>query len=173
MAKKHKILMYVAEFYEDLELHYPKYRLIEAGKEVVIAGEEAGTVYKGKNGCPCKSDITFDQVNANDFDALVIPGGYAPDKLRINQKVLEITKQFNSQKKLIAFICHAGWIPVSAKILSGIKCTSYMTIKDDMINAGAQWSDMPVVVDQHFISSRFPDDLPSFCKAIVEYLSNK
>ncbi|MGE4574110.1 DJ-1/PfpI family protein, partial [Parachlamydia sp.] len=88
-------------------------------------------------------------------------------------KVLEITQQFHKQKKLIAFICHAGWIPISAKIINGIKCTSYISIKDDMVNAGVKWVDEAVVVDQHFISSRSPDDLPKFCPAIIEYLSKK
>ena len=110
---------------------------------------------------------------AEDFDALIIPGGYAPDKLRKLPRVLEITKKFHQQKKLIAYICHAGWIPVSAGIIDGVKCTSYMTIKDDMVNAGAKWVDEAVVIDQGIISSRFPDDLPKFCPAIIEHLSNQ
>lgn len=173
MSQKQKILMYVADEYEDLELQYPKYRLLEGGKEVVIAGEDKNRIYKGKNGYPCKSDLSFDEVIQEQYDALVIPGGYAPDKLRKISKVLEITRQFDRQKKLIAFICHAGWIPISANIIKGIKCTSYITIKDDMVNAGAHWLDESVVVDQHFISSRFPDDLPFFCPAILKYLSAK
>lgn len=166
-----KILIFVADEYEDLELHYPKCRLMEAGKKVVVAGEKKDNIYKSKHGYPCKSDVAFDDVRVDDFDALVIPGGYAPDKLRNIPKVLEITRKFHEQKKLIAFICHAGWVPASAKVIDGIKCTSYASIKDDMINAGGLWVDEPVVVDQHFISSRFPDDLPFFCPAILDYLS--
>lgn len=166
-----KVLMFVADMYEDLELQYPKYRLIEAGKQIVIAGENIEKEYKGKHGVPCKATTTFDSINVNDFAALVIPGGYAPDKLRRIPKVLEIVRAFDSQKKPIAFICHAGWILISSKVIKGIKCTSVSAIKDDMINAGANWVDEPVVSDQHFISSRTPDDLPQFCKTIVEKLS--
>lgn len=172
-SKKQKVLIFAADLYEDLELQYPKYRLREADKEVVIAGEKGNIVYKGVHGYPCKSDVSFADIDVKDFSALVIPGGYGPDTLRRNPKVLEITQQFNAQKKLIAFICHAGWVPISAKVIKGIKCTSYVAIKDDMINAGAKWTDAPVVIDKHFISSRFQDDLPHFCVAIVEYLANK
>jgi protease I len=173
MKGHQKILMFVGDEYEDLELQYPKYRFLEEGKEVIVAGEKKETVYKGKHGYPCKANAIFDEILVSEFSALVIPGGYAPDKLRKIPKVLEITRQFHEQKKLIGFICHAGWIPISAKILSGIKCTSSISIKDDMINAGAHWVDEPVVVDQHFISSRNPDDLPKFCPAIIKLLIKK
>lgn len=165
-----KLLILVADQYEDLELQYPKYRLIEAGYKIIIAGEKA-EVYKGKNSYPCKADKTLSEINVNEYLGLIIPGGYAPDKLRKIPKALEIVQQFNEQKKLIAFICHAGWLPISAKVIKGIRCTSYISIKDDMINAGAIWVDEPVVMDQHFISSRFPDDLPRFCPAIIDYLN--
>lgn len=170
-TKNQKILVFVADEYEDLELQYPKYRLIEGGKEVIIAGEKKDTQYKGKHGYPCKTNISFDEVDVADFAALIIPGGYAPDKLRRIPKVLEIAKQFNEQKKLIAFICHAGWVPISAQIIKGIKCTSFSAIKDDMVNAGCQWVDQAVVIDKNFISSRSPEDLPLFCPAILKYLS--
>ena len=168
--KQQKIVLFVADEYEDLELQYPKYRLRESGKQVVIAGEKKGVVYKGKHGYPCKADAVFEEIRVEEFDALVIPGGYAPDKLRKLSEVIEITQKFDQQKKLIAFICHAGWIPISAKVLKGIQCTSYIAIKDDIVNAGGKWVDEAVVVDQHFISSRFPDDLPAFCSAILRYL---
>lgn len=171
--KNQKILILVADEYEDMELQYPKYRMMEEGAKVMIAGEKAKEVYLGKKGYPCESQISFDQVNVDDYIALIIPGGYAPDKLRKIPKVLEIIRKFNEQKKLIAFICHAGWIPISANIIRGIKCTSYMAIKDDMVNAGAKWIDEPVVIDQNFISSRFPDDLPHFCSAIIHYLKEE
>lgn len=172
LLQNKKILLFVAPEYEDLELLYPKYRLIEEGAKIIIAGPDAKTVYKGKNGYPCQSDISVNEANVNDFAALIIPGGYAPDKLRKIPKVIELTQQFNEQKKLIAYICHAGWIPVSAKIIKGIRCTSYISIKDDMVNAGANWVDEAVVIDKNFISSRFPDDLPQFCPAIINYLKN-
>lgn len=166
-----KILILAADYYEDLELQYPKYRLIEEGATVVVAGAKAHETYKGKYGYLCKTDASFDKINVNDFDALIIPGGYAPDILRRLPEVLQITSEFKNQKKLIAFICHAGWVPISAKVLKGVKCTSHFSIKDDMVNAGANWIDESVVVDGHIISSRCPDDLPSFCRAIIKFLN--
>lgn len=173
VAENQKILVFVEQDYEDLELQYPKYRLVEAGAKVVIAGPKDKAIFKGKNGYPCQSDISFDDVHVAEFSGLIIPGGYAPDKLRKNTKVLEITKQFHDEGKLIAFICHAGWVPISAKVISGVRCTSYIAIKDDMINAGAHWVNESVVQDGHFISSRSPDDLPYFCPKIIQYLSEK
>ncbi len=168
-----RVLMFVDHVYEDLELWYPKLRLIEEGAEVVVAGPEAGKVYEGKNGYPCKSDVSYDTVDEKDFDGLVIPGGFAPDKLRRVAKVLELTKQFNTNKKLVAHICHAGWITISAKIMRGYKCTSTPGIKDDIENAGAIWVDEPLVIDRNMVSSRKPDDLPQFCKGIIEVLSKQ
>jgi protease I len=165
-----KILILLGEDFEDLELFYPKYRMTEAGAKVVVAGIKAGEKYKSKHEYPCQADISFDDVKVSDFSALIIPGGFAPDKLRKIPKVLEIVKQFNADKKLIAYICHAGWVLISAKVIEGVKCTSYDTLKDDMINAGANWVDEAVVVDRNIISSRRPDDLPVFCKAILKYL---
>lgn len=168
MMQNQKILIFVADDYEDLELQYPKYRFIEEGAKVVIAGEKKGETYRGKHGYPCKSDISFNEVQVNDYQALIIPGGYAPDKLRRYPKVIEITQQFNKQDKPIAFICHAGWVPISAGILKGAKCTSFFAIRDDMINAGAKWVDEAVVVDKNLISSRSPEDLPLFCLALIK-----
>jgi len=165
-----KILIFVEDTYEELELHYPRLRLTEAGHKVSIAGEKKDHIYTGKHGYPCKADIAFNEVQPKDFDALVIPGGYAPDRLRKYPKVLEITHAMYEQSKPIAFICHGGWVAVSAKILKGKRCTSYEAIKDDMQNAGANWVDEPAVVDGNLISSRFPPDLPDFCKAILAAL---
>jgi protease I len=164
------ILMFVDHVYEDLELLYPKYRLIEEGAKVIVAGPKAGEVYKGKHGYPCKSDVAISDMNEKDFTGLVIPGGFAPDQLRRDPKVLELTRQFHQSNKLVAHICHAGWIPISAKIVKGFKCTSTPGIKDDLINAGATWVDEAVVVDRNQITSRRPDDLPFFCQAIISFL---
>lgn len=164
-----KILLFVDDLYEDLELWYPKYRLIEEGAEVTVAGPEAKKVYKGKHGYPCKSDFSISSLSEKEFDALVIPGGFAPDQLRRSPKVKELTRQFHDSGKLIAFICHAGWIPISAGIVKGFRVTSTPGIMDDLINAGAVWVDEPVVTDRHFITSRRPDDLPEFCSEIVRY----
>ena len=172
MLEGKRILMFVDNVYEDLELWYPKLRLIEEGAEVIVAGPEADVVYMGKNGYPCISDDSIMNVSEEDFDGLVIPGGFAPDKLRRDPKVLQLTKSFNDSRKLIAHICHAGWITISAKIMKGYKCTSTPGIKDDIINAGANWVDEAVVIDRNMISSRRPDDLPLFCKDIIEFLNN-
>lgn len=170
-TKNQKVLILVADNYEDLELHYPRLRMLEAGKEVVIAGEKKGNIYKSKHGYECKATASFDSIYIDDFSGLIIPGGYAPDTLRAIPLVLDIVGQFHKQNKLIAFICHAGWVLVSAKLLKDIRCTSYHTMKDDMINAGAKWIDEPVVIDNNFISSRSPEDLPKFCPAILKFLS--
>lgn len=165
------ILIFVHEIYEDLELWYPKIRLEEAGFKTIVAGPEAGKVFSGKHGYPCKSDASYEDVQPDTFAGLVIPGGFAPDKLRRSDKVLDIVRKMDEAKKMIAFICHAGWVPISAKILKGRKATSVSAIKDDMENAGVSFSDAPVVVDGNLISSRTPSDLPDFCKAILKVLS--
>ena len=169
--KGKKILMFVDHVYEDLELWYPKLRLTEEGAEVIVAGPEAGVVYKGKNGYPCKSDAAIRDMTDSDFDGLVLAGGFAPDKLRRDPKVLELTRNMHKSGKPVAHICHAGWIPISAGIMRGFKCTSTSGIKDDLINAAAIWSDEPVVIDRNMVSSRRPDDLPEFCRAIIKLLA--
>ena len=165
-----RILFFAAPYYEDLELWYPKLRLEEAGCKVTVAGPKRGETYKGKNGYPCVSDAAIESVKSSDFAGLVIPGGFMPDKLRRDPKVLQLTRDFDKSRKMIAFICHAGWIPISAGILKGVRATSTPGIKDDMINAGAKWVDEPVVVDGHFISSRYPPDLPVFLPAMLKFL---
>jgi len=167
-----RFILFVEDEYEDLELWYPKIRLIEEGAETVVAGPEKGKLYRGKHGYPCKSDVSFDEVSPDSFDGIVIPGGYAPDKIRRHKKALDIVKKLNDSNKIVAFICHAGWVPISAGILKGRKATSVGAIKDDMVNAGVNWIDEAVVVDGNLISSRTPDDLPQFCKAIIEKASS-
>lgn len=164
--------MFSGEDYEDLELWYPKLRLIETGAEVVVAGPEANRQYKGKHGYPCTSNVAIDQVSVEAFDGLIVPGGFMPDKLRRDHRVLEIVRAFNVGKKLIAAICHGGWIPISAGVYRGIRVTGSLGIKDDLVNAGALWEDKPVVVDQNFVSSRKPDDLPDFCRGIIRVLGS-
>ncbi len=162
-----RILMFVGDDYEDLELWYPKLRLIEAGAHVTVAGPNTETVYRGKNGYPCKSDASIELMECDDFHGLVIPGGFMPDKLRRDEKVKSLTREFAESGKLVAAICHGGWIPISAGVYRGVRVTGSPGIKDDLINAGAVWEDAPVVVDRHFVSSRKPDDLPDFCRAII------
>lgn len=165
------ILALVDDLYEDLELWYPKIRLEEEGWRVVVAGPKAGTVYKGKHGYPCRADIDIGDVeNPLAYDALLVPGGFAPDKLRRDANVLNIVRVMHEAKRPIAFICHAGWILISADILRGRRATSTVGIRDDMRNAGAQWVDAPLVIDGNLISSRTPTDLPVFAAALVKAL---
>lgn len=165
-----KVLILVDDIYEDLEFWYPRIRLEEAGFRIIVAGPSAGHPYKGKHGYPCKSDIAFQDIKPSEFIGVIIPGGYAPDRMRRHKAVLDAVHAFDAAKKLVAFICHGGWVPCSAKIMKGRKVTSFSAIKDDIENAGAEWVDEPVVVDRNMISSRTPADLPVFLKAIVHYL---
>lgn len=166
-----KVLFFTGDIYEDLELWYPKLRLIEAGATVVLAGEQAGKIYAGKHSYPCKSDVSIDSVDPSAFDGLVVPGGFMPDKLRRDEAVLSIVHHFATAGKLVAAICHGGWIPISAGVYRGVQVTGSLGIKDDLVNAGALWLDAPVVIDRHFVSSRKPDDLPDFCRGCLEVLA--
>jgi protease I len=163
--------MFVGDDYEDLELWYPKLRLIEAGAHVTVAGPKGDTNYNGKHGYPCRSDAAIALMESDDFHGIVIPGGFMPDKLRREDKVKQLVLEFAESEKLVAAICHGGWIPISAGVYRGVRVTGSLGIKDDLVNAGAKWEDAPVVVDRNFVSSRKPDDLPDFCRAIVEVLS--
>ncbi len=170
MLKNKKIIIFAEKEFEDLELLYPKFRLIEEGAEVVVAGL-GEKQYKGKKGYPVDADGNILDYSPDDFDALVIPGGWAPDFLRRVTPVLDFVKKMHERKKVIAFICHAGWVPISAGILKGRKVTGVDAIKHDLVNAGATYLDQSVVVDGNLISSRRPPDLPDFCRAIIKALS--
>lgn len=165
-----KVIACVHDIFEDLELMYPVMRMQEEGIQVTLAGEQAGHVYLGKHGYPCKSEQAFKNLKSTDFDGILIPGGFAPDKLRRIPEVLKLVQEMDSQKKMIAFICHGGWVPISAKILKGKKATGTTAIKDDLENAGAIWVDASLVIEGNLISSRTPIDLPQFGKAIAEAL---
>jgi protease I len=168
----HRVLFFVGECYEDMELWYPLYRLQEAGAETVIAGQSIET-FSGKHGYPCTAEALIDSMQESQFTALVIPGGFMPDKLRRDPKVLDLCRQFNHSGKLIGMICHAGWIPISADILRGRTVTSTPGIKDDIVNAGATWKDEAVVTDGNFVSARRPADLPAFGAALTDYLQRQ
>lgn len=168
--KSRRVLIFVDDVYEDLELWYPKLRLEEAGIEVSVAGHKAGHTYSGKHGYPCRSDAEIRQMRSVDFDGVVLPGGFMPDKLRRDPGVLALVREFASAGKLVAAICHGGWIAISAGVYRGVRVTGSLGIKDDLINAGAHWEDAAVVVDRNFVSSRKPDDLPAFCRAVLEVL---
>jgi protease I len=165
-----KILIFTGNDFEDLELTYPRLRMIEAGFEVVLGAQEKDKTYTSKHGYPVKSDAALDDLDEADFAGLIVPGGWMPDKLRRDPKVLSLTKAFAANDKPIASICHGPWIDISAGIVRGVKYTSTPGIKDDLTNAGAIWSDAPVVVDGSRVSSRKPDDLPEFCKAFLKLL---
>jgi protease I len=164
------ILFFAGPLYEDLELWYPKIRLEEEGAKTVIAGTGEKT-YQGKRGYPLTADTSVDEITADRFDGLVIPGGYAPDIMRRSKKLLQLTREIYEAGKPVAFICHAGWVPISAGIVRGKRGTSVGAIKDDLVNAGLIWEDSPVVVDGNLISSRTPADLGVFCQAIIAALA--
>ncbi|MBI1347984.1 DJ-1/PfpI/YhbO family deglycase/protease [bacterium] len=164
------ILIFAGDDYEDLELWYPKLRLIEAGYSVVVAGPSAQAKYLGKHGYPCVTDAAISDMKASDFQGVLCPGGWMPDKLRRDPQVLALLKEFDASRKLIAAICHGGWMPISAGIYRGVKVTGSPGIKDDLVNAGATFVDQSVVVDGHHVTSRKPDDLPDFCRAMLEVL---
>lgn len=168
--KGKRVLFFAAPLYEDLELWYPRIRLEEEGATTVVAGLGEST-YQGKKGYPVTVDTSVDDVRPADFDALVIPGGYAPDIMRRSERLLEITREIFNAGKPVAFICHAGWVPISAGIVRGRRGTSVRAIKDDLVNAGLRWEDSPVVVDGNLISSRTPADLPDFMRALIKMLT--
>ncbi len=163
------ILFFAGPLYEDLELWYPKIRLEEEGARTVVAGTGEKS-YQGKRGYPLTVDTGVDQIQATSFDGLVIPGGYAPDIMRRSAKLLQLTREIYQAGKPVAFICHAGWVPISAGIVRGKRGTSVGAIKDDLVNAGMLWEDSPVVVDGNLISSRTPADLPDFMRALIAAL---
>ena len=170
MLHNKKVLIFAENYYEDLELWYPKIRLTEEGAKVIVAGTGEKT-YKGKNGYPLEVDGEVKDYKAKDFDAVIVPGGYAPDKLRRYKEVLNFVKEMYKSGKVVAAICHGPWVLVSAGILKGKKVTCVNVIKDDVINAGAQYFDQEVMVDGNIITSRKPDDLPAFCREIIKALS--
>jgi protease I len=161
------VLIFVGPDFEDRELFYPLYRFLEAGARVVVAGLGEKT-YKGKYGVPIEVNGNCEQFLNESFDAVVVPGGWAPDKIRAHQPALEIVKKAAREKAVIAAICHGGWVLASADIVRGRKVTSYKNIKDDLINAGAQWEDKEVVVDGNLVTSRTPADIPAFSRELIK-----
>jgi protease I len=166
-----RILIFVGDEYEDLELWYPKLRLEEAGAQVTLAGLEAGKTYHGKHSYPATSDAAIADMKADDFQGVVCAGGWMPDRIRRDSQALSLVRSFAQSRKLVAAICHGGWIPISAGVYSGVKVTGSPGIKDDLVNAGAVWEDAALVVDRHFVSSRKPADLPEFMAGVLRVLS--
>ncbi|MFN3653137.1 MAG: type 1 glutamine amidotransferase domain-containing protein [Armatimonadota bacterium] len=164
-----RVLIFAEDNYEDLELWYPKLRLIEAGVEVVVAGPREKS-YKSKHGYPVETDGNVADYRAADFDGVIVPGGFCPDRLRRYDEVLTFTREICEAGKLTAAVCHGGWVLVSARVLRGRRCTSVPAIKDDMINAGAEWVDEPCVTDGNLVTAQVPKDLPAFCREILAVL---
>ncbi|OQA03433.1 MAG: putative cysteine protease YraA [Planctomycetes bacterium ADurb.Bin401] len=165
-----KIAVLAEDHYETLELWYPYFRMKEEGFKTVIVGPGKKKDYTSKDKYPAPEEMKISDVKISDFDAVIIPGGYAPDMMRREKQIIEFVKNMFNAGKLVAYICHAGWIPASAGILKGKKATCFFSIKDDIINAGADYADKEVVVDGNLISSRQPDDLPAFCREIIKFL---
>ena len=169
MNENKKALMFIAPVVDEKELLYPYYRLQEAGYVVDVAGPKAQE-YKGKTGLAFEAGLAFKEAREADYAALVIPGGYAPDKMRTDPDALKLVKAFHAAGKPIGMICHAGWVAASAGVIKGVRLTSTRAIKDDLVNAGAKWEDSEVVVDQGFVTSRSPADLPAFMLALLKEL---
>ena len=167
-----RVVVLAGDDYEDLELWYPKLRLEEAGAVVTLASRDEPRTFLGKHGYPCRSDTTVAGLRAADFDGIILPGGWMPDALRRDRDVLALVRDFAAAGKLVAAICHGGWIAISAGVYRGVRVTGSPGIKDDLVNAGAQFEDAEVVVDRHFVSSRRPSDLPAFMAAVIGVLAD-
>ena len=162
----------VEDHYQVLEVWYPYLRLREEGITTVLVGPDKKG-YKSKEGYPAEAELSAKDARPDDFDAVIIPGGYAPDMLRRHQEINDFVRKMDTEKKLVAAICHGGWVLVSAGMLKGRKATGFFAIKDDLVNAGAEYLDKEVVVDANLITSRNPYDLPYFCKEIVRFLKKE
>lgn len=166
-----KIAILIEDAFEESELLYPYYRLKEEGYEVHLIGSEKDTIYKGSTGSyPMKSTHASKDVNASDYVGVVIPGGYSPDKMRRNSETIDFVKSIDKEDKMIAAICHGPWMLASCCDLKDRNVTSFYSIKDDLVNAGANYKDEEVVIDKNFITSRSPKDLPNWSKAIIKFL---
>jgi deglycase len=166
-----RIAILAENMYQEMELWVPYYRLKEEGADVKVVGAGGAKSYTSKHGYPVNVDVQAEQVKAVEFDAVIVPGGYAPDMMRRHASMVGLVREATQQGKVVAAICHAGWMLVSAGVLNGRKATSFFSIKDDLVAAGAKWVDEEVVVDGNLITSRKPDDLPAFVRAIVAALS--
>ena len=168
-----KVLILIEKLYNDREFWYPYYRFMEEGAEVCVVGPEAGGEYMGKNGIVALADKGMHDVEAKDFDAIVIPGGYAPDHMRRHPAMVRLVRDFYEKEKIVAAICHAGWMLASADILQGKKVTAFFAIKDDLLHAGAHYVDEEVVIDGNLVTSRSPDDLPAFMRVIIRKVAQQ
>jgi protease I len=171
MSDRSKIAILVEDLYEEFELWYPYYRLREAGYDPVLVGPERKTYQGKKSSYPAAADLAVADVDADELAAVVVPGGYAPDRLRRNDAVIALVADMDAADKPVAAICHAGWVLISAGVVQGREATSFSSIRDDMVNAGAEWVDREVVVDGNLVTSRAPADLPAFTTALIGLLA--
>ncbi len=165
------VAILVEKLYEDLELWYPLYRMREAGARTVLVGPTSGETYASKHGYPARAERSSADIDAADVDAVVIPGGYAPDHMRRDPQLVRLVREADATGKIVAAICHAGWMLVSAGIARDRRLTCFHSIRDDLVASGARFEDKEVVRDGNLITSRRPDDLPAFCRTIIEALS--
>jgi len=170
--KGKRIAIMLDQQYQELEVWYPYYRLREEGAEVIRVAPKAGEVYLSKLGYPCPSDAAANETSGAHFDAVIVPGGWCPDFMRRDETMIRFIRQAADAKKILAAICHGGWMLCCTDALKGRKATSFMAIRHDMINAGADWIDQECVVDGNVITARKPDDLPAFCTAIIAALGS-
>ncbi|MDT7893075.1 MAG: hypothetical protein LASZOEIN_000382 [Candidatus Fervidibacter sp.] len=168
-----RVAVLVEDLYENLELWYPVLRLREEGAQVFIVGPKAGETYKSKEGYPAKADKSAEEISADEIDAVIVPGGYAPDRMRRHEAMVKLVREAAQKGKIVAAICHGGWMLAEADVVRGRTVTSFFAIKTDLINAGANWVDKEVVRDGNIITSRVPSDLPAFMRTIIEALAEK
>ena len=166
----HRVVVLVDKSFEDLEFWVPTMRLREEGAEVVVAGREADRTFTGKHGLTATTAVAARDLSADDFDAVVVPGGWAPDKLRRDPGVTDLVAEMDAQDKIVAQICHAGLVGISADIVAGHRATGSMGIKDDLVNAGATWVDEPAFQDGNQVWGRVVKDIPAFCRVLVDAL---
>jgi protease I len=167
-----KVAIMVDEMYQVLEVWYPYYRFIEAGLQVDLVAAEAKKEYHSKEGYPCVSGVAAGQAKSGDYDCMLVPGGFAPDFMRRSADVIKFANDMVNAGKVIAAICHGGWLLCSTKAYNNKKATCFVAIKDDIINAGAEYVDAECIVDENLITSRKPDDLPAFCAAVLNALQD-
>ena len=171
--KGKRIAILAEDLYQELELWYPLLRFREAGAEVVVVGSGSAKVHTSKYGYPVDVDKFAHEVRASQFDAVIIPGGYAPDLMRRHPAMVSLVRDAAQKGKIVAAICHGGWMLASAEVLQGKQVTGFFAIRDDLVHAGATYVDVEVAVDGNLVTSRKPEDLPAFCRTIIVALAGE
>lgn len=172
-AKGKKVAILVEDLYEDPELWVPYYRMQEAGAAVTVVGPQAGATYASKHGYPAQADVAAADVRGADFDAVIVPGGFSPDRMRRSEAMVRFLREAYQAGKVVAAICHGPWMLISAGAVKGRRATCFFSIKDDLVNAGAIYVDEEVVQDGNVITSRTPKDLPALCRTVLAALAGR